>query len=165
MRGNQRALGSTHHRRPGRRAPSPVKGGQIRGRCGFSALYFVEKMKTSGAYEIRLPEDFRSTHPSATTLHGSANLHFVIPSEAEGPAVRLDAKQRPSLLRHCTPGKLFRNEQTAWLGLASSPVGPLCDVQAHSRSLGFARDDKVEVCASMQCCRGWMDRTTARKLI
>jgi hypothetical protein len=23
-------------------------------------------------------------------------------------AVRLDAKQRPSLLRHCTPGKLFK---------------------------------------------------------
>jgi hypothetical protein len=23
-------------------------------------------------------------------------------------AVRLDVKQRPSLLRHCTPGKLFR---------------------------------------------------------
>jgi hypothetical protein len=81
-----------------------------------------------------------STHPSATTLHGSANPHFVIPSlpgfpatlhvtqprvrfsvgenrmksanaikinrksgVAEGPAVRLDAKQRPSLLRHCTP--------------------------------------------------------------
>jgi hypothetical protein len=47
-----------------------------------------------------------STHPSALTLHGSANSHFVIPpaparrgSEAEGPAVRLDAKQRPSLLR------------------------------------------------------------------
>jgi hypothetical protein len=26
-----------------------------------------------GAHEIRLPEDFRSTDPSATTLHGSAN--------------------------------------------------------------------------------------------
>ena len=48
-----------------------------------------------GAYEIKLPEDFRSTHPSATTLRGSANPHFVIPSAAEGPAVRLDAKQRP----------------------------------------------------------------------
>src|SRR5271156_1156096 len=36
-----------------------------------------------------------SSHPSATTLHGSANPHFVIPSAAEGPAVRLDLKQRP----------------------------------------------------------------------
>jgi hypothetical protein len=36
-----------------------------------------------------------SADPSATTLRGSANPHFVIPSEAEGPAVRLDAKQRP----------------------------------------------------------------------
>jgi hypothetical protein len=52
-----------------------------------------------------------STHPSATTLHGSANPHFVIPSEAEGPAVRLDAKQRKSLLLHCTPGKLFRTNK------------------------------------------------------
>jgi len=31
----------------------------------------------------------------ATTLHGSANPHFVIPSEAEGPAVRRDVKRRP----------------------------------------------------------------------
>ena len=29
---------------------------------------------------MKLPEDFRSTHPSATTLHGSTNPHFVIPS-------------------------------------------------------------------------------------
>jgi hypothetical protein len=26
-----------------------------------------------------LPEDFRSTHPSSTTLHGSANPSLVIP--------------------------------------------------------------------------------------
>src|SRR5277367_212370 len=32
---------------------------------------------------------------SATALHGSAHLPFVIPSEAEGSAVRLHGKQRP----------------------------------------------------------------------
>ena len=57
---------------------------------------------------------------------------------AEGPAVRLDAKQRSSLLRHCTPGKLFRDEQRARLRFASSLVGPLFDVKAHSRSLHYA---------------------------
>jgi hypothetical protein len=51
-------------------------------------------------------------YPSiSTTLHGSANPHFVIPSEAEGPAVRLEAKQRLSLLRHCTPGKWFKTNK------------------------------------------------------
>jgi hypothetical protein len=29
----------------------------------------------------------------------------------------------------------------------------LFEVKAHSRSLGFARDDKVGVCAPMKCCR------------
>jgi hypothetical protein len=105
---------------------------QISGKILFFGMYFLEKIKTGGAYETKLPEDFRSTDPSATTWYGSANLHFVIPSEAgfpatlhwtqprvrfsvgenrmksanaikinrksglaEGPAVRLDVKQRP----------------------------------------------------------------------
>jgi hypothetical protein len=36
---------------------------QISGKIGFFGVYFVEEIKTSGAYEIRLPEDFRFTHP------------------------------------------------------------------------------------------------------
>src|ERR1700679_180258 len=111
---------------------------KLAGRYGFSACILLKRLRRAGAHEIRLPEDFRSTHPSPTTLHGSANSHFVIPSEAEfpatllrdtstcavfrrrkphearrrhqyqqeirqaeGPAVRLGVKQRPSLLRHC----------------------------------------------------------------
>src|SRR5271165_3241001 len=35
-----------------------------------------------------------STHPSATAPHGSATPHFVIPSEAEGSAVRLHAETK-----------------------------------------------------------------------
>jgi hypothetical protein len=81
---------------------------KLAGRYGFSACILWKRLRRVRAYEIKLPEDFRSTHPSATTLPGSADPHFVIPSAAEGPAVRLDAKQRPSLLRHCTPGKLLR---------------------------------------------------------
>ena len=95
-------------------------------------MYFVEKIKTGGS---ALKSGCRSIsiYPSIrNNVHGSANLHFVIPSEpgfpatlhwtqprvrfsvgenrmksanaikinrksgeAEGPAVRLDAKQRP----------------------------------------------------------------------
>jgi hypothetical protein len=64
--------------------------------------------------------------------------------------VRLDAKQRPPLLRHCTPGELFRTNNR-FVKTCELTVGPLFDVKAHSRSLGYARDDKVKVCASMQC--------------
>ena len=47
----------------------------------FSACILLKRLRRVGGYKIRLPEDLRSTHPLATTLHGSANPHFVIPSE------------------------------------------------------------------------------------
>jgi hypothetical protein len=53
---------------------------------GFFDVYFVEKIKTSGGVRNREPKDSRSTHPLATTLYGSANPHFVIPSEPGFPA-------------------------------------------------------------------------------
>ena len=53
---------------------------QISGKNGFSACILWKRLRRVGAYEIKLPEDFRSTHPSAITLRGSANPHFVIPS-------------------------------------------------------------------------------------
>src|SRR5580658_1695690 len=40
----------------------------------------VKRLRRVGAYEIRLPEDFRFTDPSATRLHGSAKPHFAIPT-------------------------------------------------------------------------------------
>jgi hypothetical protein len=51
---------------------------QISGKIRFFGVYFVEKIDGRERTEISLPEDFRSTDPSTTTLHGSANPHFVI---------------------------------------------------------------------------------------
>ena len=59
--------------------------------------------------------------------------------------------------------------QTNFLVKTCEPlVGPLFGIKAHSRSLGFARDDKVGVCASMNVfAYGWVEprqRTNLNKI-
>jgi hypothetical protein len=61
----------------------------------FSALYFFEKTKTSGSARNQVAGGLLIYPSISDNMHGSATPNFVIPSEAEGPAVRLDAKQRP----------------------------------------------------------------------
>jgi hypothetical protein len=124
----------------------------------FRRCILLKRLKRVGAHEIRLPEDFRSTIHQQQRCMEAQTLTLSSRAKPRGPAVRLDAKQRPAVLGQCTPGKLFSRESC--LGRRNRLVKtceltgrPLFDVKAHSRSLGFARDDKVQVCASMQCCR------------
>ena len=57
----------------------------------------TNKFVTSTGVAVSLwPTQDEKRLGSATTLYATVALSFVIPSEAEGPAVRLHAKQRPS---------------------------------------------------------------------
>src|ERR1700690_1018049 len=109
---------------------------------------------------------FHSVHPPPLVPRWATALNFVIPSVAEGPAVRLDGKTEPggdSPTAHSLLPKVEPQVPPLRYALSKniSTKGPL-----NRRSLGFARDDKVEGSAPMEssCCMravfhllGWAD--------
>jgi hypothetical protein len=107
---------------------------------------------------------FDSVQPPPLMPRWATALNFVIPSVAEGPAVCLDGKRNleaisPRHIRFCR--KWNRRSLGYALSKNTSTKGPL-----NRRSLGCARDDKVEGSAPMEssCCMravfhllGWAD--------
>ena len=96
------------------------------------------------SWAVGPPKEMKNGSHAATALHGRATLHLVIPSEAEGPAVqrtfrgnvfRQSVAQRRDLRFH------FRQKRMCCGRIASRFR---FSIKANRRSLGYARDDKVE---------------------
>ena len=129
-------------------------------------LCHPERSRGTCCAPFPLTTPYSSVHPSPLMPRWATARNFVIPSVAEGPAVCLDGKTEPggdSPTAHSLLPKVEPQVPPLRYALSknTSTKGPL-----NRRSLGFARDDKVEGSAPMEssCCMravfhllGWAD--------